>query len=229
MLRWALASLTALVATASFAQVAATASLVSDDRVRGVSLSDGGPAAQLDVSYNHESGWFAGAFGSDVQFYHHSPQELQLMAYGGYAQRLQSGLSVDAGAAYSTFSSNSDYRYLELNAGVTSSAVGARLYYSPNYFGSSTHTLYAELNGSYRLTDRFKLIGHAGLLQAFSGATDRAGGSHPHPDQLVGIEYQRRPFSLQVSRVFADGASRIYPVGANHTNGVLTVRLSVGF
>jgi uncharacterized protein (TIGR02001 family) len=228
-LRWALASLTALVATTSFAQVAATASVVSDDRVRGVSLSDGGPAGQLNVSYDHDSGWYVGAFGSNVQFYRHSPQELQMIGYGGYSQRLQSGLSVDAGASYSTFTSNSDYRYLELNAGVTSSALGARLYYSPNYFGGSIHTLYAELNGSYRLTDRFKLIGHAGLLHGFSGATDRAGGSHPHPDLLGGIEYQKRPFSLQISRVFEDGAGRIYPVGANHTNGVLTVRLSVGF
>jgi hypothetical protein len=152
-----------------------------------------------------------------------------LVGYTGYAQRLQRGWSVDAGAAYSSFSGNTDYHYAELHAGVTADAVSARLYFSPNYFGQSIHTLYAELNGSYRLTDRFKLIGHAGLLQAFAGATDQTGGGHPHPDLLAGVEYRIQPFSLQMSRVFSDGASRIYPVGSNHSNGVLTARLSVAF
>jgi uncharacterized protein (TIGR02001 family) len=228
-LRWALALLTALVATASLAQVSATASVVSDDRFRGVSLTQGHPAAQLDVSYDHDSGLYAGAFASNVEFDPESGQQLQLIGYGGYARRLQNGWSLDAGAAYSAFSKDRDYRYLELHAGAASEALSARLYFSPNYFGVSDHTLYAELNGSYRLTERFKLIGHAGLLQAFAGATDQTGGNHPHADLLAGIEVRVSPFSLQVARVFSDGASRIYPVGADHSGGVLTVRLSAAF
>jgi uncharacterized protein (TIGR02001 family) len=228
-LRWALASLSALGATASIAQVSANASLVSDDRFRGVSLTQGHAAAQLDVAYDHASGLYAGAFASNVEFDPASGQQLQWVGYAGYARRLQNGLSVDAGAAYSDFSNDADYRYWELHAGVASEAVSARLYYSPNYFGGSIHTLYAELNGSYRLTERFKAIGHAGVVQAFAGATDQAGGDHPHADFLAGVEYHVQPFSLQVARVFSDGASSIYPVSAHHTHGVLTVRVSVGF
>ena len=228
MLRWALALLTALAASTSIAQVSATASVVSDNRVRGVSLSDGKPAAQLDVSYDHDSGWYAGAFGSNVKFYRGSPQESELIGYAGYARRLERGWSVDAGLSRATFIGDADYDYWELHAGVTSEAVSARLHFSPNYFGQSIHTVYGELNGSYRLTDRFKLIGHAGLLQAFAGATDRA-GSHPHADLLAGIDIRAQPFTLQVGRVFSDGAGRVYPVGSQHTGGVLTVRLSATF
>jgi uncharacterized protein (TIGR02001 family) len=228
-LRWALAPLTALVATASLAQVSGTASLLSDDRFRGVSLTQGHFAAQLDVAYDHASGLYAGAFVSNVEFDRQSGEQTQGIGYAGYARRLQSGWSVDAGAAYSDFSNDADYRYWELHTGIASDAVSARLYFSPNYFGQSIHTLYAELNGSYRLTERLKAIGHAGLLQAFAGATDQTGGSHPHADFLAGVEYRMQPFSLQIARVFADGASTIYPVSANHSHGVLTVRVSMGF
>jgi len=228
-LRWALAPPIALVATASIAQISATASVVSDDRVRGVTISDGHPAEQLDVSYDHSSGWYEGAFASNVQFYERARRELQVIGYTGYAQRLERGWSIDAGAAYSGFSRHTEYNYTELHAGVTAEAVSARLYFSPNYFGQSIHTVYAELNGSYRLAEQFRLVGHAGLLQAFAGATDQAGGPHPHADFLGGIEYRISVFSLQVSRVFSDGASRIYPVGDNHMNGVLIARLSVTF
>jgi len=198
-LRWALVPLTALVATAAIAQVSAMASWVSDERARGVSLSDGLPAGQVDVSYDHDNGWYEGAFASNVRFYERARRELELIGYTGYARRLQSGWSVDAGAAYSSFSKHRDYEYLELHAGVASDAVSARLYFSPNYFGRSIHTLYAELNGSQRLVEQFRLIGHAGLLQGFEGATDRAGGSHPHADFLAGVEYRAQPFSLQVA------------------------------
>ena len=229
MFRWALAPLTALVATASLAQVSGTASLLSDDRFRGVSLTQGHFAAQLDVAYDHSSGLYAGAFVSNVEFDPAVGQQTQGIGYAGYARRLHSGWSVDAGAAYSDFSNDADYRYWELHAGIASNALSARIYFSPNYFGQSIHTVYAELNGSYRLAERLKAIGHAGLLKAFAGATDQTGGSHPHADFLAGVEYRMQPLSLQVARVFSDGASSIYPVAGGHTHGVLTVRVSMGF
>lgn len=229
MLRWALAPVTALVATVSSAQVSGNFSVLSDDRFRGVTLTQGHPAAQLDVTYDDSSGLYGGVFLSNAKFYPHGPEEMQAVGYGGFARRLANGWNVDAGATYSTFTSDADYRYLELNTGISSENLNARLYYSPNYFGVSVHTVYAELNGSYRLLDQLKLIGHAGLIKAFSGATDQAGGTHPHADFLAGIEYRFRSFSLQLSRVFPDGSSLIYPVSSDHNNGVLTARLSYAF
>ena len=230
MLRWALALAAGLAAaSASMAQVSGSVAVVSDDRVRGVSLSDGRPAAQLDVAYDHSSGLYAGGFASSVQFYRHSPHGLELTGYTGYAQRLRNGWSLDGGAAYTSFSGGEGYNYAELHAGVTASAVTARVFFSPNYFGQSIHTVYAELNGSYGLSDHFRLIGHAGLLQAYGGVTTQNGGSHPHADFLGGVQASWRPFTLQLSRIAADGAKHVYPVGADHPAGVWTARLSFGF
>jgi uncharacterized protein (TIGR02001 family) len=227
-LRWLLAIATGLIATASIAQVSATASLVSEYRFRGVSLSQGDPAAQLDLSYDHRSGWYAGAFGSNVEF-DPDRREAQLTGYAGYSRRLPSGLSLDAGAAYSNFSGGDGYNYLELDAGFTAEALSGHLYFSPNYFGQGIHTLYAELNASHPLAQRIKLIGHAGVLQALSGASGQNGGWRPHVDVQAGIEVQVQRLRLQLSRVVNDGISPVYPVGANHTGGVWTVRLSAEF
>ena len=122
----------------------------------------------------------------------------------------RSGPAADSGAAYSTFSKDTEYRYVEVHAGVSGEAASARLYYSPNYFGGSIHTLYAELNGSYGISERFRLIGHAGLLQAFAGATAQTGGTHARADFLAGVEVQIAALRLQIGRVFADvGEERV--------------------
>ena len=228
MLRWALALLTALVATASHAQVSGSLSVMSDERFRGVSLSQGGTAGQLEVAYDDESGLYGGALAANAQLYRHSDKELLAVGYVGYARRLQNGWSADVGASYWTLSADHDYNYPELHVGLASDSLSARLYYSPNYFGVSVRTLYGELNGSYRITGRFKLIGHVGLLQVYSGATPQTGGDHPHPDLLAGGEYRIGAFSMQIARVFSDGASRLYPV-SDHAHGVLTARLSMTF
>src|SRR5512134_2379963 len=49
------------------AQMAGSATLVSDYRFRGTSFSDERPAAQIALSYDHESGAYIGAFASNVR------------------------------------------------------------------------------------------------------------------------------------------------------------------
>jgi uncharacterized protein (TIGR02001 family) len=226
-LRWSLAIVTALIASPSVAQISGSASLVSDYRFRGVSLSHDRPAAQAEVSYDHDSGWYGGLFGSNVQFDDDPRREAQLSGYAGYARRLRDGLSVDAGATYSAFSGGDGYNYSELHVGFTTSLLTGRLYYSPNYFGEDSRTLYAELNGSHRLADKVRLIAHAGVLQSLANA----GGRHEraHVDWQAAIEVRLEPFTLQLGGVANDGVSPVYPVGGAHTRGTWTARLSVSF
>jgi uncharacterized protein (TIGR02001 family) len=228
-LRWFLAIAAGLFATASFAQVSGSVTLASDYRFRGISLSQGRPAAQAEVSYDHASGWYAGLFGSNVRFLDDPGREAQAVGYAGYSRRLRGGLSVDAGADYSTFSGGDGYNYAELHAGLTAEEFNARLYYSPDYFGAGARTLYAELNGSHRLADKIRLIGHAGVLRSLSVASGQSSRERAHLDWLAGAELLLQPFKLQLARVANDGASLTYPIGGAHTGGVWTVRLSASF
>jgi uncharacterized protein (TIGR02001 family) len=228
-LRWAAGVLLVLAASPSFGQAAFSAAVASDYRVRGVSLSQGRPVAQLDASYDFQQGLYAGLFASNMMFDDDYTIEAQMTGYAGYAVRLGNGWSLDTGAMYSAFTGGDGYNYVELHAGLASDSVSARLYFAPDYFGVGVRTLYGEANGSYPVTDRIRLVGHLGLLQAASGGSTVGARHGPYVDGLLGIEYRVNPFSAQFSRVATDGGASIYPVGAEHLGGVWTLRLAVGF
>lgn len=229
MLRWAVAAWLVLTAQAGFAQTAFNASVASDYRLRGVSLSQGRPVVQLDGSYDFAQGAYAGAFFSNAMFDESTTIEMQMTGYGGYALRLANGWSVDAGAAYTGFTGGESYNYAEFHAGIASKNFSARVFYSPDYFELGVSTIYAELNGSYALAERVRLIAHAGALQAVQGASNVNARHGPYLDGQIGLEYRWSPVSFQFSRVQTDSGAGIYPVGNEHLGGTWLARISVGF
>ena len=64
----ALTTLLPLVASPAAAQVGVSASLLTDYLYRGVSLSDGRPAASLTLSYDHPSGAYGGLTASSARW-----------------------------------------------------------------------------------------------------------------------------------------------------------------
>jgi len=140
----------------------------SDDRVRGVSLSDGNPILSLNLSYDHVSGIYAGVSTTAVATDHNGVEMLGDVVYVGYAGRLSPETSWDIGVSNSSVSVYPDvvyrYNYTELYAGVTRNNISAHLYYSPRYLGGGAPTLYGEVNGTWRLARRWRLFAHAGVL-----------------------------------------------------------------
>lgn len=161
-------------ACAAHAQTSGSIGLVSENSLRGLSLSDGKPALQLRIEHEGASGWYAGGFASTVSLpggYAHG----QLMAYAGYAQRSPAGFSWELGASRSAFAGEHRFDYIESFAGVSLERFGARLYFSPAYYGAG-RTAYLELNGHYPLGERLRLIAQGGVLrrlEAVSGASQR--------------------------------------------------------
>lgn len=166
-LRTVLVALGALASGHAHAQLSASAALTSEYSARGVSLSRGRPAPQLRIDYDAPSGWYAGALVSRVELPGEQPGA-QLIAYGGYAQRLASGLTLEAGALDASFQQGQEYRYHEFYAGMTRDGLGARVYFSPSYYGGA-RTVYAEANASRLLRERLTLLGHLGLLHVLGG------------------------------------------------------------
>jgi uncharacterized protein (TIGR02001 family) len=191
------------------AQVSGSATLVSDYRFRGVSLSDGRPAAQLGVAWERDDGWYAGAFASSTRLYGRAGT--QLLGYLGYARRLRGDLSWEAGAEYAAFSSYSRDNYPEVYFGLATDRLGGRLYYAPHYFGEDVATFYAELNGTHPLNERFRLQGHVGWLQR-SGHDAGAGrgAERRRFDVRVGVGAALGGFDLQLARVASNGSGGGY-------------------
>jgi uncharacterized protein (TIGR02001 family) len=166
----------ALLAADVSAQVSGSVKLLSDYRFRGVSLSQDKPAAQVTVAYDDPHGWYTGAFASTVRLAR-SGGDLQAVSFLGYASRLPSGLSWDAGADYSAYAGIRRYNYAEMYVGIASENVSARLYYSRRYFGHGTSAVYGEIDSSRPLFDRVRLLAHLGVLRsgghAYYGPSDR--------------------------------------------------------
>jgi uncharacterized protein (TIGR02001 family) len=206
LLRGAIALWALLWAGAAGAQVSARVALVSDYRFRGVSLSDGKPAAQLSVAYDRTDGWYAGGFASTTRLEPESDTHLQLLPYAGYAHRMRSGVSWDAGVEYATFIDDHHYDYPEFHVGVTGQHLGGRIYYSTGYFGTGSSVFYAEIDGAYPLSRSVRLLGHVGWLR---GSRDESDGLDPHRfDARAGIALSIAGFDLQLDWTYTDPKTR---------------------
>lgn len=76
--------------------VSGSVDLVSDYRFRGLSESGGDVAIQPSVTISHDSGFYIGAWGSNIE---DTPTygEIEANIYGGYATEIASGTEVDVG------------------------------------------------------------------------------------------------------------------------------------
>lgn len=114
-------------ATPAFAQphsLSLTTTLASNYIADGVSTSDNGPALQIGLDYEHESGFYAGVWGSNVDSDEHGTPNLELDYTIGFKHSLVSGLlDGDVGIThYSWYHPDGDsdeWNYQEWFAGLT--------------------------------------------------------------------------------------------------------------
>ena len=213
------------------AQVSGSATLVSDYRFRGVSLSDGRPAAQLGVAWERDDGWYAGAFASSTRLYGRAGT--QLLGYLGYARRLHGDLSWEAGAEYAAFSRYPGDNYPEFYLGLATDRLSGRLYYAPRYFSEDAAAFYAELNGNHALTERFHLLGHVGWLQRGGSSADADQDAQRRRfDVRIGVGAVFGGFDLQLARVASDGSGGSYsgyPAYGDADDGAWVMSVSRGW
>lgn len=207
-LRLATAFLCLTAAGAAMAQISGNASLVSDYRYRGVSLSQGKPEAQIELDYDSPSGWYAGALASGAKF--ESADAKQLVAYGGYVGRLSAGVNWEAGASSASFAGASSYNYTEAFAGLMSETYSGRIYFSPNYFDQKTRTVYAEINAAYLLGENLHLLAHGGFLYPLSDG-GRFSESSSRYDGRLAVSAKIADWNAQLAWVLLQKKFTEYP------------------
>mgnify|MGYP003579000076 CR=1 FL=1 len=180
------------------AEVGASASLFSDARFRGYSLSAGHPVATFDLSYDDPSGLYGALSATAVLGTDEAIAPMGLQLNGGYAKRLKSGIVADFGVThsnYSRYSSRASASYTEIYAGVSRKALSARISYAPHYFASGYSTLYGEVNASISPMPKLSLYGHVGLLVALDYPEASVKPRTQH-DWSFGVSRQAGPVSL---------------------------------
>ena len=199
------ASLAILATSASFAQtkapepdytVAYNVGVVSDYRFRGLSQTSLKPALQLGVDFAHKSGFYLGAFGSNVSwvkdFNLATKGSYELDLYGGFKGNITEDLGFDVGlityiypgnnsgalgtpgvGAYSNANTN------EIYAGLTYNVFSFKYSRSMgDFLGNlrSGGSQYFDLSANFDLGNGFTLTPHIGRQtvpnQNFGGSTD---------------------------------------------------------
>ena len=150
------------------AEIGATASVFSDERFRGFSLSGDRPVAIVDADYDDPSGFYVDASGSLVFHRGLGPAPLGVQLIGGYAKRLQSGTTIDFGVTHSSYSHYSNgahgQSYSEAYAGIARGIFSSRIFVSPHYFTSGRWTAYGELNANFSPAAKWSIDAHLGVL-----------------------------------------------------------------
>ena len=207
------------VATATQAGVTSTWTAVSDYDFRGITQSGKDPALQASLDYAHDSGFYVGAWASNIDFGvpNDSPLEdpkIELDVYAGFTKTLDTGLSYDFGGVYYTYPEESDFNYFEAYAGVgytdkSGLSIKGKLFYSPDLGGKTSP---GSQSGEYITGDltvplpaNFSILGHAGY--SFGDYWDNledAGTGRPYFDYSVGVGYTAGKFNLALK--FIDGS-----------------------
>ncbi|MDE2618044.1 MAG: TorF family putative porin [Burkholderiales bacterium] len=97
----ALAVMALTAGSAAMAQLSYNIGAVSDYRVRGITQTNYGPAVQGGVDYAHSTGFYVGAWASNVKWVKEmngaSKGDYEIDLYGGYKAEFMPGLSYDIG------------------------------------------------------------------------------------------------------------------------------------
>lgn len=144
----------------------ATFTFASDYLFDGVSQTQGddsgdfNPAFQASFDFAADNGFYAGIWGSNVDFGDGDPADLEIDYYVGFAQEYDSGWAWDIGAVYYTYTGapSDGYDYGELMAGVTfPTGTSATLYFGDDddIFGGSFNRL--KLGHSFSLGEVWSL------------------------------------------------------------------------
>jgi uncharacterized protein (TIGR02001 family) len=186
------AALLATAGPAAAQDIAWNVAVTSDYVFRGVSQTDQDPALQGGVDVTFDSGFYAGAWASNVDFGDDTDAEFDV--YGGYRTEA-GGFALDFGVLgylYINEPDAVDYNFVEFKAAASRAVgpvtLGAAVYYSPDFFGLDDTATYIEANGSFTPAAKWTVsgaVGHQALDFSDDYTTWNAGVAYAITDNLV--------------------------------------------
>lgn len=184
---------TAGTAAAQAPDVAWNVAVTSDYVFRGFSQTDEEPALQGGVDLTFESGFYAGAWASNVDFGDDTDAEVDL--YGGYRTEA-GGFALDFGVIGYLYVNapdlTDDYDYVEFKAAASRAVgpvtLGGAVYYSPDFFGADEEATYVEANAAFTPAPKWTVnaaVGYQYLDVNEDYGTWNAGVAYALTDNIV--------------------------------------------
>lgn len=191
-------------ATAANAGVSSTWTLTNDYDFRGITQSAKDPAIQGSIDYAADSGWYVGAWGSNVDFGDDSDVDLEVDLYTGFAGESEGGLGYDVGVVYYSYPDDSNVNYFEAYGSVSKDWFKGKLWFSNDFGGDTTagdtEAFYLEANGTFPLPQNFSVLAHVGY--SWGDYWDSVGDESL--DYSLGVGYTVGKFNLALKYVDTD-------------------------
>lgn len=194
------------------------AAVVSDYVFRGVTQNDFKPALQVGADYSFgDSGFYVGAWGSNVDFGPADGSDFEVDLYVGYNVDLSDDWNLDLNLTrYNYLGSNDgvDGNYSELITVLSySEMLSFTLGYTDNYVNADINQLYFGVGGTWEVGNGFNLT--AGI-----GHTDFEGSSS-YTDWTFGVNRDFGPFNIGLNYYDTD-------ISGGRTSDQIVLAISVG-
>ncbi len=173
------------ISTANAGDLTGNVGVTSNYENRGLTESDNHGAIFGGLDYTAGKA-YVGTWASTADLNDSTKAEVDL--YAGY-RPVVGNYTFDLGVVYYGYIDqprNSNYAYGEVKAAVSrpvgAGAVGASVYYSPNFFANTGKAYYYEVNASYPLTSKLSLSGALGEQAFLTGSKSYTTGN-------IGVTY----------------------------------------
>jgi uncharacterized protein (TIGR02001 family) len=175
-------------AMAAHAEITGTVTVVSDYDFRGITQTAQDPALQGSLDYAHDSGFYIGAWGSNVDFGDCCDENIEIDVYAGF--RGGETITYDVGAIYYTYPGAEDIDFPEIYGSLGWNWLSGKIWYSNDFGNSGDSAMYYEANGAFELPANFGATAHIGYSDG-----DYWDGSE-YTDWSVGLTYTLSHFTL---------------------------------
>jgi uncharacterized protein (TIGR02001 family) len=191
-----------LLASASIAQAEITgnASVVSDYNWRGITQTAGDPAIQGGLDWTHDSGFYAGVWGSNVDFGDCCDENLETDVYFGWAGG--EDITYNVGLVYYLYPNADGLNYPEIYGSLGWKWLTGKISYSNDFGNVGESAYYIEGNTNWELPAKFALQAHLGYSDG--SAIETVYGESSYFDWSVGVTYPLGNFTLWLK--YADGS-----------------------
>jgi uncharacterized protein (TIGR02001 family) len=181
------------------AEVTGTVTAVSDYDFRGISLSATDPALQGSIDWAGESGFYLGAWASNIDYGNDVDGDVEIDLYAGFASETEAGLGWDVGLVYYTYPGADDINdYPEIYGALSYKWLELKQWYTNDYGGFDDDAWYTEGNASFELPKNFGLNLHLGYN--YGDAFDDT----EYMDYSIGVGYTIGNFDLELKWVDND-------------------------
>jgi len=215
------------------ADISGTITLTSDYDFRGFSQSATDVAIQGSIDYAHDSGFYASAWGSSLDFGEDIDADIEMDYIAGFSREFgDSGVAWDVGYIAYTYPGFSSINYSEFYGGLNIKSFNVKASYSDDFAGVGHSAWYLDGGFSHEWESGWSVLIYGGYN--FGKTFDESHGLHLGIPEFwnygAGVGYSLSNFYFEAKAVGTDLSAPYKTdsgVFANDLRGVFSVTVSL--